>query len=97
VILFSSPYLSQAPPISFIFFLRKINKAITNNPQEIAKNVIFVACLLLTKLSETKNYNSNPRDEVNASNYLINKFNTTFVRISLTNATAYEIDKIIKT
>jgi len=39
---------------------------------------------------------NDPRDNVNTSCYLMNKFNSTFPRISCNSATTYEIDKIIK-
>ena len=68
-----------------------------NNPQEFAKT--FNLCCLsvaVTVIRRIKNYNSNFRDNVNPSNYLINKYNNTFLRINLNNAITYEIDKFNK-
>ena len=68
-----------------------------NNPQEIANTFndydSTVADAVLGNIKKDKNY---PRDNVNPSSYLMNKFNSTFPRISFNSATAYEIDKIIK-
>jgi hypothetical protein len=62
--------------------------------------VIFNLCCLSVAHTYRKQkiiIRNNHRDNVNSSKHLINKFNTSFLRISLTNATTYEIDKLIKT
>jgi hypothetical protein len=43
-----------------------------------------------------KKDNNDPWDNKNSYNYLTNNFNSTFLRINWNYATAYEIDKIIK-
>jgi len=44
-------------------------------------------------MGNIKKGNSDRRDNVDPSNYFINKYNSTFSRINCNYATAYEIDK----
>ena len=66
-----------------------------NNPQEFANtsNDCFLT-IVDTVTGNIKKGNSDPRDDMDPSSYLINNFNSTFSRINLNYATTYEIDKI---
>ena len=75
----------------------KINNTITNNPKETANtfNDYFLT-VTDTVNGNIKKDNNDTRDNLNSCNYLINNFNSTFLRINWNYATAYENDKIIK-
>ena len=74
-----------------------INDTKTNVPHEIANkfNDYFLT-VTDTVRGNIKKENNDPRDNMNPSNYFINKFNSTFPIIKWNYATTYEIDKIIK-
>ena len=75
----------------------KINNTITNSRQEIANSFSDYSLTVAgTVFRNIKRDNSDSTDNVNPSRHLINKFNTTFLRIIWSNATTYENDKIIK-
>jgi hypothetical protein len=68
-----------------------------NNPHEIAStfNDHFLT-VVDTVIRNFKKGNSDPRDNVDPSNYLINVFNSTFSRINSKYATTYEIVSLSK-
>jgi hypothetical protein len=67
----------------------KITNNITNNPQEVP-NTLTEYCLTVadTVTRDIEKANNDPRDNVNPSNYLINKCNSTFPRINWTYVTS---------
>jgi len=68
-----------------------------NNPQGIANTFNDYFWIVVdTVMGNIKKGNSDPRDKVDPSNYLINKYNSTFSRIICNYATTNEIYKIIK-
>jgi hypothetical protein len=72
------------------------NGTVMYNPQEIANTSNdYFSTVADTPIRNIKKDND-PRFNVNPSNYLINKLNSTFPRINWKCATRYEIDKIGK-
>ena len=70
----------------------KINNTTINNPQEITKTFNdYLLTVVDTVIRNIKKGNSDPRDNVDPSSYLINNFDITVSRINWKYVTSYEI------
>ena len=74
----------------------EINNSITNNPQEIANtfNDYFLP-VVDTVIGNIKKSDSDSRDNVDPSNYLINNFNSRFSKLNWKYATIYETVRLL--
>ena len=73
----------------------EINNSITNNPQEIANTFSdYFLPVVYTVIGNIKKSDSDSRDNVDPSNYLINNFNSRFSKLNWKYATIYEIVRL---